>query len=229
MKRKVLIVEDEKNLARFLELELRHEGWDVSIAPNGREGIRLLETGNWSILVLDVMLPDLSGLEVCRRIRSQSDVPIIMLTARDAVPDRVSGLDAGADDYMTKPFAIEELLARMRALLRRNRGDDPEAVLVNGPCCIYPEERRVTVRGDEVKFTTREFDLFLYLMENRDRVKSREQIIAQVWRFEYSGDTNVVDVYIRYIRNKLAAAGVTGMIETVRGVGYVIREVPDAD
>ncbi|SFT00024.1 DNA-binding response regulator, OmpR family, contains REC and winged-helix (wHTH) domain [Marininema halotolerans] len=228
MEKKVLIIEDEGNLARFLELEFIHEGWTVTTAQEGRVGLQRALEEKWDIIVLDVMLPDLSGVEVCRRIRSESGVPIIMLTARDAIPDRVSGLDAGADDYMTKPFAIEELFARVRALLRRKRPNEGK-ILVNGPCRLLLEQRRALCYENDVRLTAREFDLFVFLMKNRDRVMSREQILDQVWGFDYTGDTNLVDVYIRYLRNKLSQAGVTDLIETVRGVGYVIRGLDDAD
>ncbi|MFC4077724.1 response regulator transcription factor [Salinithrix halophila] len=227
MENNVLIIEDEENLSRFLELEFRHEGWTVETATKGRGGLAKALSGTWAVIILDVMLPDLSGLEVCRRIRSESRVPVIMLTARDAIPDRVSGLDAGADDYLTKPFAIEELFARVRALLRRNH-PEPGDTLVNGPCRLLLEQRRALCHGKEVRLTTREFDLFVFLMQNLDRVMGREQILEQVWGFEYTGDTNLVDVYIRYLRSKLSEAEVTDLIETVRGVGYVIRRVDHA-
>ncbi|SDW82124.1 DNA-binding response regulator, OmpR family, contains REC and winged-helix (wHTH) domain [Marininema mesophilum] len=228
MEKKVLIIEDEANLARFLELEFIHEGWTVETAFEGRVGLQRSLEDRWDIIVLDVMLPDLSGVEVCRRIRGESSVPVMLLTARDAIPDRVSGLDAGADDYMTKPFAIEELFARVRALLRRKEPREGK-VLINGPCRLLLEQRRALCYEKDVRLTAREFDLLVFLMKNRDRVMGREQILDQVWGFDYAGDTNLVDVYIRYLRNKLSQEGVTDLIETVRGVGYVIRGLEDAD
>ncbi|OYD07038.1 response regulator transcription factor [Paludifilum halophilum] len=228
MNYKVLIVEDEANLARFLELEFQHEGWSVGRAEEGRSGLKKAMGQRWDVIILDVMLPDLSGLEVCRRIRGESQVPIIMLTARDAVPDRVSGLDAGADDYLTKPFAIEELFARVRALLRR-KGWGEEEVLEAGPCRVFVEQRRVFCGEKELKLTTREFDLLTFLVRNQDRVLNRDRILDRVWGLEYNGDSNIVDVYIRYLRHKLSEAELEDLIETVRGVGYVIRRNDDAD
>ncbi|UWE04012.1 response regulator transcription factor [Laceyella sacchari] len=225
MSRNVLLVEDEGNIARFLQLELEYEGYRVMVAPTGRKALELWETDQWDMLILDVMLPDLSGMEICRRIRGQSQVPIIILTARDAVPDRVSGLDAGADDYLTKPFAIEELLARMRAIERRqSQWSQPLTKLTLDPLVVLLEERTVTVAGKELKLTTREFDLLAYLMQNKNHVLTREMILDKVWGYSYTGDTNVVDVYIRYLRVKLEQMGCQNIIETVRGVGYVIRE-----
>jgi two-component system, OmpR family, response regulator ArlR len=226
----VLIVEDEVNLARFLQLEFEHEEYQVTVAHEGRKGLDLALQGAWDVIILDIMLPDISGLEVCRRIRAESQVPIIMLTARDTVPDRVSGLDAGADDYLVKPFAIEELFARVRALMRRRREESsPEDIVTVRPCTLYAEQRRLVCNDQEVKLTAREFDLLSYLMHNRDRVLNRQTILEKVWGFDYTGDTNVVDVYIRYLRHKLSEVGVQDLIETVRGVGYVIRQNTHAD
>ncbi|GGE27049.1 DNA-binding response regulator [Marinithermofilum abyssi] len=226
----VLIVEDEVNLARFLQLEFEHEEYRVTVAHEGRKGLDLALQGAWDVIILDIMLPDISGLEVCRRIRAESQVPIIMLTARDTVPDRVGGLDAGADDYLVKPFAIEELFARIRALMRRRREESsPEDIVTVRSCTLYAEQRRLVCNDQEVKLTAREFDLLSYLMHNRDRVLNRQTILEKVWGFDYTGDTNVVDVYIRYLRHKLSEAGVQDLIETVRGVGYVIRQNTHAD
>jgi DNA-binding response OmpR family regulator len=183
-----------------------------------------MEEGDWQLVILDIMLPDLSGIEICRRIRSGSQVPIIMLTAKDAVPDRVSGLDAGADDYITKPFAIEELLARLRAIERRHTWEEETNVIEVAPITLYLDERKAEAHGKEIKLTAREFDLLSYLMQNKNHVLTREMILNKVWGFDYAGDTNVVDVYIRYLRAKLEAIGLANFIETVRGVGYVVRE-----
>jgi DNA-binding response OmpR family regulator len=225
MKKKVLIIEDEKPIARFLQLEFEYEGYEVIVVHEGRAGIQKAQDETPDLIILDVMLPDLSGLEVCRRIRQHLQVPIIMLTARDSVPDRVSGLDAGADDYITKPFAIEELLARVRAIERRNHMKEEKWSIRVGDVEIFPMERRVICHETvELSLTTREFDLLLFLLKNKNRVCTRESILEQVWGYNYSGDTNVVDVYIRYLRNKLSQAKVEHLIETVRGVGYVVRE-----
>lgn len=227
--KRMLIIEDEANLARFLQLEFEHEQMDVETAADGDEGLRRALEETWDIILLDVMLPGISGMEVCRRIRAERDTPIIMLTARDTVPDRVSGLDAGADDYLTKPFAIEELFARVRAVMRRRSNNDGRKVINVRDCRLYPEERRVVCKGNPLELTTREFDLLHYLLSNVNRVLNRETILKHVWSYDYMGDTNVVDVYIRYLRSKLAEAGMGDFIETVRGVGYVIREDRHAD
>jgi two-component system, OmpR family, response regulator ArlR len=224
MKKKILIIEDEMSIARFLELELKHEGYEVMVAYDGRSALKIMEEGDWQLVILDIMLPDLSGIEICRRIRSGSQVPIIMLTAKDAVPDRVSGLDAGADDYITKPFAIEELLARLRAIERRHTWEEETNVIEVAPITLYLDERKAEAQGKEIKLTAREFDLLSYLMQNKNHVLTREMILNKVWGFDYAGDTNVVDVYIRYLRAKLEAIGLANFIETVRGVGYVVRE-----
>ncbi|MBH8599439.1 response regulator transcription factor [Thermoactinomyces sp. CICC 10523] len=224
MKKKILIVEDEKSITRFLELELRHEGYEVKVAHDGRSALRMMKEEDWQLVILDIMLPDLSGIEICRRIRSDNQVPIIMLTAKDAVPDRVSGLDAGADDYLTKPFAIEELLARLRAIERRHSWEEEANVIGVTPITLYLDERKAEAYGKEIKLTAREFDLLSYLMQNKNHVLTREMILTKVWGYDYAGDTNVVDVYIRYLRAKLESIGLEYFIETVRGVGYVVRE-----
>jgi two-component system, OmpR family, response regulator ArlR len=224
MNKQILIVEDEAGIARFLQLEFEHEGYRVGIAPDGRTALKMFEEGEWHLVILDIMLPDLSGLEILRRIRAESKVPVILLTARDAIHDRVSGLDAGADDYVTKPFAIEELLARVRAVERRA---DPsvcrDETLTVPPVVLHLAERTALCAEQELKLTTREFDLLAFLMKNRNRVLSRDMILNHVWGYSYTGDTHVVDVYIRYLRSKLENAGVKDYIETVRGVGYVVR------
>lgn len=226
----VLIIEDEKNLARFVELELRHEGFETEVHSNGRTGLEaaLKEDAEWDVILLDLMLPELNGLEVCRRIRQTSNVPIIMMTARDSIIDRVSGLDHGADDYIVKPFAIEELLARMRALLRRIEIETEENVrkqtLVSFKDLTVEKENRVVRRGEEViELTKREYELLLELMENVNVVLSREKLLNKVWGYETEIETNVVDVYIRYLRNKIDVPGQDSYIQTVRGTGYVMR------
>ena len=219
----ILLVEDEEKLARMVELELKYEGYSVEKAFDGRKGLELALSGAFDLVLLDIMLPQLSGMEVLRRLRRESQVPVIMLTARDSVVDKVSGLDSGADDYITKPFAIEELLARIRAALRTKSGRDSQMLAV-GPLAMEVESRRVTVRGQEVELTKTEFDLLRHLLENKGRVLTREALLDSVWGFDFVGETNSVDVYIRFLRSKIDEAFGIKLIHTVRGVGYVIKE-----
>ena len=223
---RILIVEDETKLARFVELELTHEGYAVDKAPDGREGLSKMETGDYDLVLLDIMLPGLNGLEVLRRARRSVDTPVIMLTARDTVMDKVTGLDMGAEDYVTKPFEIEELLARIRVCLRKSarRETSVSNVLVVGPLSLDPDRHTVSCDGQPVELTHREFDLLKILMENKGIVLSRNTLIERVWGYDYIGETNVVDVYIRYLRGKIDDAFGLKLIQTVRGVGYVLRE-----
>lgn len=221
---RILLVEDEEKLARVVELELRYEGYEVEKAFDGREGLEKALSGRFDLILLDIMLPSMSGMEVLRRLRRESQVPVIMVTARDAVVDKVSGLDSGADDYITKPFEIEELLARIRAALRKRPARQEGTVLTAGPLTMDPERHEVTVRGTPVELTRREFDLLRYLLENKEKVISRESLLDNVWGFDFVGETNAVDVYIRFLRSKIDEAFGIKLIHTVRGVGYVIRE-----
>ena len=221
---RILIVEDEAAIARFVELELRHEGYQVDKAEDGRAGLEQAMAGQYDLVLLDIMLPGLSGLEVLRRLRREKDTPVILLTARDTVMDKVSGLDMGADDYITKPFAIEELLARIRTALRKRPAKAPEPVLTLGPIAMDTARRQVRCGGQAVELTTREFDVLRLFLENLEIVLSRETFLSRVWGYDYVGETNVVDVYIRYLRSKLDAACGKSLIHTVRGVGYVLRE-----
>ena len=221
---RILIVEDEAAIARFVELELRHEGYQVDKAEDGRAGLEQALVGQYDLVLLDIMLPGLSGLEVLRRLRREKDTPVILLTARDTVMDKVSGLDMGADDYITKPFAIEELLARIRTALRKRPAKAPEPVLTLGPIAMDTARRQVRCGGQAVELTTREFDVLRLFLENPEIVLSRETFLSRVWGYDYVGETNVVDVYIRYLRSKLDAACGKSLIHTVRGVGYVLRE-----
>jgi len=217
-------VEDEKHIARFVELELKHEGYDVLVTFDGREGLALASSEDVDVLLLDVMLPGINGIEICRRIRTQSNVPIILLTARDAVMDRVAGLDAGADDYIVKPFAIEELLARIRTILRRVTPDEQNGeALQFRDIVIDVAAYEVLVQGKRLDLTKTEYDLLKLLMEHKNRVCTRELILTSVWGYETDIETNVVDVYIRHLRTKLPG-DMNAYIETVRGVGYVMRE-----
>ncbi len=228
----ILIVEDEEKIARFLQLELKHEGYDVVVANDGRKGYEVSVKPEIDLVVLDLMLPQLSGIEVCRRVRQVSDVPIIMLTAKDDVTDKVMGLDTGADDYMTKPFAIEELLARIRvALSRKNKQDvksSSEQMKIGGLVldkCKY----EVAFNNDAIVLTKKEFELLDYLMTNQDIVLTREQILNKVWGYDYLGDTNIIDVYIRYLRSKIDQKYQVHFIHTVRGVGYLFKHEKEKD
>ena len=222
--KKILIVEDEKSIARFLELELQHEQFEVTVCHDGRNGLETALNGKYDCILLDVMLPGLNGIEVCRRIRKESDVPIILLTARDAVLDRVAGLDAGADDYIVKPFAIEELLARIRTIFRRIQPKlENDQKLIIRDLCIDTTAYEVVFEGRKLELTRTEYDLLKLLEEQKNKVCTRELILEHVWGYETEVETNVVDVYIRHLRAKLKTEK-SPYIETVRGVGYVMRE-----
>ena len=221
---RILIVEDERKIARFLELELQHEGYEVETAGDGRTGLE--KALNWKpdLMILDLMLPELSGIEVCRRLRHESDVPIIMLTAKDDVSDKVMGLDMGADDYMTKPFAIEELLARIRVGLKKHRAvaAAPAAnVLTAGKLMLDPAKYSVTMDGTPISLTKKEFDLLKYLMQHKGQAVTRDALLSDVWGYDYAGDTNVVDVYIRYLRHKIDEPFGVKTLHTIRAVGYM--------
>lgn len=222
----ILIVEDEAKIARFVELELLHEGNEVSKAADGRLGLDMALEQDFDLILLDVMLPQLNGLEVLRRLRQKKDTPVIMLTARDAVMDKVSGLDAGADDYITKPFAIEELLARIRVALKKRVSSLPIATNYMEISGVRLDEDRheVTVNGTAVELTNREFELLHTLMQNKNIVMDREKLMNIVCGYDYIGETNIIDVYVRYIRTKIDDKFGIKLITTVRGVGYVIRE-----
>ncbi|MBM7599877.1 DNA-binding response OmpR family regulator [Virgibacillus halotolerans] len=222
----ILIVEDEHKLSRVLQLELKYENYTTEIADNGKDALRLMEEKDWDLVLLDIMIPELSGMEVLRRIRrTDESTPIILLTARDEIHDKVSGLDLGANDYITKPFQIEELLARIRVHLRK-----PSIQQANGER-LSVGDLQVDLSGHEVKraeqsieLTPREFDLLVCLLKNKNIVLTREQLIEQVWGFDYFGDTNVVDVYIRYLRQKIDKGHDRAYIQTVRGVGYTVKD-----
>lgn len=225
---KILIVEDEHQLARFIQLELEHEDYETVVAGDGRQGLSFAESGEFDLVLLDIMLPELNGLEVLRRLRkAENNVPVIMLTARDSVMDKVSGLDMGADDYITKPFAIEELLARIRVTLRQHQPAEDEKA--KGDVITFKElsmdtaRHTVTCGGKPLELTVKEFGLLQALLENVSIVLTREQLLERVWGYDYFGETNVVDVYIRYLRSKLEEVSEIKYIQTVRGVGYVVK------
>ncbi|MGC7706931.1 response regulator transcription factor [Staphylococcus epidermidis] len=216
----ILIVEDEQNLARFIELELTHENYTVDIENDGKAGLDKALSKPYDLYILDLMLPNINGLEICRQIRQKTTTPIIIITAKSETYDKVAGLDYGADDYIVKPFDIEELLARIRAVLRRQ--PDKDVLDING-IIIDKDAFKVTVNGHQLELTKTEYDLLYVLAENRNHVMQREQILDHVWGYNSEVETNVVDVYIRYLRNKLKPFNKEKYIETVRGVGYVIR------
>jgi len=226
---KILLVEDEEKLARFVELELCHEGYTVTKAFTGKDGFELASSGDFDLILLDIMLPVLNGMEVLRRLRKTSSVPVIMLTARDETMDKVAGLDLGADDYITKPFAIEELLARIRTVLRKQ--EIPGSTVTSDKniltaCGVSLDEKRhtVTVIGIPVDLTKREFDLLHYLLLHKNIVVTRDKLMENVWDYDFDGGTNAVDVYIRFLRTKIDELFNIKLIHTVRGVGYVIRD-----
>ncbi|MFD0696938.1 response regulator transcription factor [Paenibacillus sp. GCM10027628] len=223
--KRILVIEDEKSLVRFIQLELEHEAFFVQAAYDGQSGLELALGQDWDLVLLDVMLPYLSGIEVCRRIRAVKKTPIIMLTARDNLLDRVSGLDSGADDYIAKPFDIEELLARMRALFRRVEMAEsvPHAILSFRHIRVDVDARIVHKDNQSVELTRREFDLVVVFMRHPNLVLTRDMLLDQVWGYDSIVETNVVDVYVRYLRNKLDNPGEESIIQTVRGIGYVMR------
>lgn len=225
---RILIVEDEEKLNRMIELELKYEGYETGKALDGRTGLDMALSGGYDLVLLDIMLPGLNGLEVLRRIRKENErLPVILLTARDTTMDKVSGLDSGADDYVTKPFAIEELLARIRTALRKHAKAAAASAEENAYTVqdvrLEKDARRVLVNGTEVKLTRKEFDLLECLMEHRGKVMDRSSLLEQVWGYDFAGETNSVDVVVRFLRSKIDEPYGLTLIETVRGVGYVIR------
>ncbi len=230
---RIIIVEDEEKIARFLELELRHEGYETVKCTDGRQGLEEAQKGKCDLMLLDVMLPGLNGFEVLRRLRKTSSLPVIMLTARDEVMDKVAGLDGGADDYLTKPFAIEELLARIRLVLKKAAGRagqtaDPSGEkpggLREGKLFLDPVRYEVYYGDGLISLTNREFELLRILLENKNIVMTRDVLIDKVCGYDYVGETNVIDVYVRHLRSKIDERFGVKLIQTVRGVGYVIRE-----
>lgn len=221
---KVLIVEDEENMVSFIQMELKYEGYEVDVADNGRLAVSMALENNYDIILLDLMLPGINGLEVCRRIRKEKDTPIIMLTARDSVMDKVTGLQTGADDYLAKPFAIEELLARMEVILRRVKKYNKESEIKFKDITLDIEGRIVKKNDEIIELTNTEFQLLLSFMRNKNRVLTREVLLNSVWGYNSEAETNIVDVYVRYVRNKLDKLDKEKYIQTVRGVGYVMRD-----
>ncbi|MFE5426313.1 response regulator transcription factor [Peribacillus simplex] len=226
----ILIVEDEKKILRLLELELEIEGYQIGKAMDGNEALKAYRSGKWDLILLDVMLPGISGIELLRKIRMKNNsTPVILLTAKGSVEDKVSGLDLGANDYITKPFQIEELLARIRAVLRMRTAvpsieNEDDGWLNTADLKVNVKTREV-IRGEsQIALTPKEYDLLLYLLKNKRQVLNRDQILEAVWGYDFYGETNVVDVYIRYVRKKLEFGFDTPLIHTVRGVGYVMKD-----
>lgn len=221
---RILVVEDEEKLAQFVEMELSYEGYTVTVAHDGLSGLMAARDQEPDLILLDWMMPGLSGVEVCRRLRQTGvTTPVILLTAKDQVSDRVEGLDAGADDYVVKPFSIEELLARVRAHLRRNEPQEADSLIFDN--LTLSRKTREVRRGQRpIELTAKEFDLLEFLMTNPKQVLTRDRILEQVWGYDFMGDSNIIEVYIRYLRLKLEAEGEKRLIQTVRGVGYVMRE-----
>lgn len=218
---KILLVEDEENIASFVKMELEYEGYKVEVCDDGIKGLEFSIENEYDLILLDLMLPKLNGLEVCRRLRKVKNTPIIMLTARDDVMDKVTGFQTGADDYVSKPFAIEELLARIEALLRRVNANKPVLnKLEFNDISIDMDARIVMQDKEEINLTTKEYELLVELMKNKNKVLSRDTLLENIWGYDYEAETNVIDVYIRHLRSKLKN---DGYIQTVRGIGYVIR------
>lgn len=220
---KILLVEDEKQMSMFVEMELVHEGYKVDTAYDGREGLQKAERSEYNLILLDIMIPNLNGIEVCKRIRRFSLVPIIMLTAKSDVSDKVIGLDVGANDYLTKPFAIEELLARIRVYERDKTVVNKSLELKVKDVVLDNRTHQVWRSGKEIELTKKEYDILEMLLRNKNTVLSREQLIESIWGYDFVGDTNVVDVFIRYLRSKIDEGFDEKLITTIRGVGYVIK------
>jgi DNA-binding response OmpR family regulator len=221
---KILVVEDEVKLAQFIELELKYEGYEVIVFNDGLSGLSAARESHPDLIILDWMLPGISGLELCRRLRQTGDrVPVVLLTAKDEIGDRVAGLDAGADDYVVKPFSVEELLARVRAHLRRTQEEDPD-LLVFSDLSLNRRTREVFRGERSIELTAKEYDLLDYLISHPRQVLTRDRILEQVWGYDFMGDSNIIEVYVRYLRLKLEANNEKRLIQTVRSVGYVLRE-----
>jgi DNA-binding response OmpR family regulator len=224
MSDQILVVEDDPKLAQFMEIELRLEGYQVTVAQNGLDGLMIARDHQPDLLILDWMLPGISGLDVCLRLRSTGvEIPIIMLTAKDEVPDRVTGLNAGADDYVTKPFSMEELLARVKARLRRTQPNDPNTLQFED-LTLNRLTREVHRETQLIELTAKEFDLLEFLLRNPRQVMTREQILEEVWGYDFMGESNIIEVYIRALRIKLEVNQLKRLLHTVRGVGYVLRD-----
>jgi two-component system response regulator MprA len=224
MAERILVIEDEAKIADLLRRGLIYEGYTVEVVPDGETGLVAARDRPPDVVLLDLMLPGMDGLTVCRRLRAASSVPILILTAKDAVPDRVAGLDAGADDYLTKPFSFEELLARIRALLRRRQPAPEQKVLHFADLTLDPNTREVFRGQRRIELTAREFDVLALFMQHPRQVLTRDVLYERIWNYDFGGESNIIEVYIRYLRTKLEEGGEPRLIHTVRGVGYVLRE-----
>jgi two-component system, OmpR family, response regulator MprA len=219
----ILVIEDEQKIADFVRRGLTYEGFKIEVCSDGESGLKAARDTPPDLVILDWMLPGLDGLEVCRRLRAGGSVPILMLTAKDSVSDRVKGLDSGADDYVVKPFAFEELIARVRALLRRSHTAE-DTVLRFADLTLNVSTREVTRGAHKIELTTKEFDLLHFFIRHPRQVMTREMLYDRIWGYDFGGESNILEVYIRYLRSKLEAAGEPRLIQTVRGVGYALRE-----
>ncbi len=222
---RALVVDDEVTLSELLQMALRYEGWDVRTAPDGQQALKAAREFDPDVIVLDIMMPDVDGLEVIRRLRADGrNMPVLFLSAKDSVDDRITGLTAGGDDYVTKPFSLEEVIARLRGLLRRSgvAAARQDSVLVVGDLTLDEDSHEVTRAGDAIQLTATEFELLRYLMRNPRRVLSKAQILDRVWNYDFGGQANVVELYISYLRKKIDADR-SPMIHTMRGAGYVLR------
>lgn len=224
MPERILVVEDEQKIASLLRRGLLYEGYTVDLAPNGEAGLQMARDNPPDLVVLDIMLPGIDGLEVCRRLRAASDVPILMLTAKDAIPDRVAGLDSGADGYMVKPFDFDELLARVRALLRRVQTKTTREELRFADLVLNTATREVFRGSRRLELTAREFDVLSLFMQHPRQVLTRDIIYERIWDYDFGGESNIIEVYVRYLRSKMEANGEPRLLHTSRGVGYVLRE-----
>lgn len=232
IKQRILVVEDEIHIAKILKIELEYEGYEVVVAIDGKSGLEVALLGKFDLILLDVMLPVINGLEILRRIRKEnSRIPVILLTARNMTMDKVTGLDQGANDYISKPFEMLELLARVRSCIRQNSKADAindfDSLLAVGDLTVSLETREVTRADSSIFLTPKEFDLLVYLLNNKNKIVTRENILINVWGYEFEGETNIIDVYIRHLRKKIEEGFSTtqAIIHTVRGVGYTIREI----
>lgn len=218
----ILIVEDEINISEFVKLELEYEGYSVCIKDDGREGLKEALKGNYDLIILDIMLPSINGFEICRRLKKQINTPVIMLSAKDSVMDKVNGLQIGADDYISKPFAIEELLARIEAVMRRQYNFNNYLIKFKD-ITIDKNSRTIKKNNQEINLTNKEYELLIMLIENKDKVITRDEILDRIWGYEFDTETNVIDVYIRYLRTKLNPDNKEEYIQTIRSVGYIMR------
>lgn len=221
--KKILIVEDEENISDFLKMELEYEGYDVNIKSDGREGLSDALENQYDLIILDIMLPSMNGFEICRRLKREKNTPVIMLSAKDSVMDKVNGLNIGADDYLAKPFAIEELIARIEVVFRREE-NKPHSEIYFKDLLINKDLRVLYKNGEEITLTNKEYELLMLLINNKNKVLSRDEILNEIWGYDYEPETNITDVYIRYLRTKLDSKDKEKYIQTIRSVGYVMKE-----